>query len=277
MDAGRLTAWYFCVSMMAGYAGSHCGKSGVYARMRVVRLNAPRGCGALGEMDGWILIIGKKAIYEDIKRQGSVMVSTIMEQYGISAMTARRDLNVLEQQDLIERSYGRAVLKKQRADVDAYIRRRQVNLESKRYIAQLALEKLRDAESIYVDSSSTCNTLVDMITPEYSFTVYTNSVPTLNVLMTKPWLKAYIFGGTLSHDAQSLDSTSSLVTAKKIFVDAAILSCSGFDEQKISNNDIVSVNERRVMLSNAGQRVLLADHTKRGTELPVHHLRMGHD
>ena len=94
--------------------------------------------------------------------------------------------------------------------------------------------------------------------------MYTNSVPTLNVLMTKPWLKAYVFGGTLSHDAQSLDSTSSLVTAKKIFVDAALLSCSGFDDQKISNNDIVSVNERRVMLSNAGRRILLADSSKRG-------------
>ena len=110
----------------------------------------------------------QKAIYEDIKRQGSALVSTIMEMYGISAMTARRDLNVLEQQDLIERSYGRAVLKKQRPDVDAYNRRRQVSIEAKRYIAQLALDRLRDAESIYVDSSSTCSTLVDMITPEYS-------------------------------------------------------------------------------------------------------------
>lgn len=204
----------------------------------------------------------RKEIYEIIRQQGATPVVALTERFGVSAMTIRRDLDILEDQQLIVRSYGKALPREKRMIENNYQQRNVMHMEAKRSIAHKALALLQDVDSIYVDNSTTCNALIELLPENLSMTVYTNSVPALNLLFQKPGINTFVFGGSLSHSAQSLDSTSSLVAVKDIYVDAAFISCCGYNETKICNNDIVSINERRVMLTNANRRYLLADSSK---------------
>lgn len=205
----------------------------------------------------------RKEMYEMIRQQGALGVTALAERFGVSAMTVRRDLEALKCQGLVERAYGKAAPVQQVRLVEGdYEARKSTNTAQKLAIARRALGELRGLESIYVDSSSTCSALIELIPSDVSLTVYTNSVRVLNILLQKPWLRAFVFGGTLSHAAQSLDSTSALVAPKDVFVDAALISCCGYSEERLFNNDLISINERRVMLANANRRFLLADASK---------------
>lgn len=204
----------------------------------------------------------RKKIYDCIKQNYMYSVTSLSEQFHVSKMTIRRDLDFLESQNLINRVYGKAILKEQDLDSSDFERRTATNANAKKAIAQKALPFLSDINTIYVDSSSTCNYLIDIIPPNYNLTIYTNNIFTLNTIIKKPWLKAFVFGGILSHSSQSIDSTVALKSVKDIYIDAVFISCSGFTSNKIFNNDLISISERRIMLKNSTKRFLLADDSK---------------
>lgn len=204
----------------------------------------------------------RKQIYEYLKRHSNASVTNLSRLFQVSEMTLRRDLDFLEGQNLISRCYGKAILKEKDLNTGNFEQRNKTNWEAKCAMVEKVIPRLAGMESVYIDSSSTCNYLVELIPPNYNLTVYTNNIFTLNVIIKKPWLKAYVFGGTLSHASQSLDSAAAMILPRDIYVDAALVSCSGFNSTKIFNNDLVSIDERRIMLKNSQERYLLADSTK---------------
>ena len=195
--------------------------------------------------------------------QHNITVAALAERFGVSAMTIRRDLDALEERNLLRREHGRAVYSAPFTDVQRYENRLMQNAAGKKRIAQNALKYLHGVQSVYLDGSTTCTTFLESFPPGTSLPVYTNSVPALNILVGRPGMKAFIFGGMLSDSMLCLDSTHSLSRCNDIFVDAAFISCTGYDASRIINHDVLTVNERRIMLKNASRRYLLADSGKR--------------
>ena len=64
-------------------------------------------------------------IMETLIRQGSVLVSDLVEMLEVSAVTVRKDLTELERGDRLYRSHGKAVL------INPYINNRSVNEKEK--------------------------------------------------------------------------------------------------------------------------------------------------
>ncbi len=204
----------------------------------------------------------KKEIYEYIKKQNKCSVTSLIDMFGVSAMTIRRDLDALEKQNLIQRTYGKAMIKNSLTEDPFYDQREATNVEPKQEIARKALRYLTKFSTVYIDGSSTCNELIKLIPPNISLTIFTNNLITVNLLSEKPWIKTYMFGGLLINDQRAFDSTSTMTSNKEIFVDASFISCSGFNTSSIVNAGILTINERRMMLSNSANRFLLADHSK---------------
>jgi DeoR family transcriptional regulator, fructose operon transcriptional repressor len=84
------------------------------------------------------------------RQRGSVNVSLISQEIGVSVETVRRDLAVLERQGLIRREYGSAFPVESVAFETDLDRRSQTLLAEKRRIADFAVEQLNDAESVFV-------------------------------------------------------------------------------------------------------------------------------
>ena len=206
----------------------------------------------------------RKEICKLLEMKKHMSVNALAERFTVSAMTIRRDLDMLEDQQMLRREHGRAVYIAPHTDVAQYDARLHEDTAAKAHIAQMALPFLAGVESIYLDGSTTSNALLSAIPDDITLTVYTNSLPALNMLVSRPRLKAFMFGGMLSESMQYLDSTSSLFRRNDIFVDIAFISCTGYDPQRIINHNILPVNERRIMLKNANKRFLLADSKKRG-------------
>lgn len=204
----------------------------------------------------------RKAIYECMQTQNVSSVTMFAKRFNVSSMTIRRDLDIMEGQNLIQRSYGKATIKQKQPEVSEYEFRVNQHLKEKQAIAAQAVKLIENGQSIYIDSSSTTNLVLEMITPDISPVIYTNSVSAINILIHKPWVKVFVFGGMLSNAVQCLDYSTTMIPSTELYFDIAFTSCCGFDNRQIYNNDLISVNERRIMLTNSARRVLLTDSSK---------------
>ena len=66
----------------------------------------------------------------------------------------------------------------------------------------------------------------------------------------------------LSNAVRCLDYSTTMIPSTELYFDLAFTSCCGFDDNQIYNNDLISVNERRIMLTNSTRRILLTDSSK---------------
>jgi DeoR/GlpR family transcriptional regulator of sugar metabolism len=86
---------------------------------------------------------------------GAVTVSRLQARFGVSPMTARRDLMELERRGAARRTHGGAVLPSISAHENSFAQRVGDATEAKIRLADAAFELLKASETIFLDSSST--------------------------------------------------------------------------------------------------------------------------
>jgi DeoR/GlpR family transcriptional regulator of sugar metabolism len=96
-----------------------------------------------------------KAILHLLKQQGSVRVAELGGELGVSEITIRRDLEYLEQEHLLERTHGGAVLSRQLRSEPQYTAKYQEKIQEKRQIGAAAAALVEPRETIFIGSGST--------------------------------------------------------------------------------------------------------------------------
>jgi len=204
----------------------------------------------------------REKILNCLHRQKSVSVNVLIEMFGVSGMTIRRDLNYLVEHGLVTRAYGKVSLAEAYSYESTFDTRGVKNLYEKQQIAARALSLLKECDTVFIDGSTTCSELARLIPQNSSITVYTNSIASFMILRHLPSIRLFFIGGFLAPDRNTVDGTESLSIARDIFVDAAFISCSGFSREEIVNSGSSGSHLKSIMLKNAHRRYLLADHTK---------------
>lgn len=202
-------------------------------------------------------------IFEAIRSSGEVSVQALIAQFGVSGMTIRRDLALLEEQRLIRRMYGKAVwIARDTYRAASFEARCLAQQDAKQRIAQLAAQCLGSARSIFLDGSSTCDAFARCLPHNRRLTVYTNNLAAVQHLRELEGVQTFVMGGYVTEDRNSLDSDLTLSLARGVYVDATFVSCSGFSVRGLVNNGLPESRLKGVMMNNAGHTYLLADHTK---------------
>ncbi|MBU3114051.1 DeoR/GlpR family DNA-binding transcription regulator [Clostridium lacusfryxellense] len=203
-------------------------------------------------------IIKKIAIDEK-----KVYVAKLSEKFKVTEETIRRDLEKLELQGLVTRSYGGAILNAEKTKEDVpFYKRSQTNIEGKKYIASRAIEFIKDGSTIVADCSSTVLEILKSIKNRSDVTVITNSVEVLQEL-SQAELNIISTGGGIKQRSLSLQGPITQSTIQKYNVDLALVSCKGMDIDK----GILDANEaeaeiKRTMINQASRVMLLIDHSK---------------
>lgn len=202
-------------------------------------------------------------IYDYIKRHSEVSINHIAQYFNISPVTVRRYLDRLEQNGLICRKYGKAIIADNSKAEFTFSSRSMENTEYKRKIADLALPYLLKASSAFFDASSTALELLKLLPKNQTLTVYASNTAVLDYLHDYPNITLFILGGYLSKsDGTTLDSEITENIARQLFVDAAFISCGGFSCNGFFDNATTGIEVKRIMLENSSHNYLLADHTK---------------
>ena len=97
----------------------------------------------------------RNQILEKLQQEKRVVVSELSRLYQVSEETIRRDLEKLENDGLVIKSYGGAVLNEHSIfDLPFNIRKNQMVVE-KQQMAAIIADMVRDGEAVMLDASST--------------------------------------------------------------------------------------------------------------------------
>ena len=97
----------------------------------------------------------REMIREMLMEAGAVTVSQLQGRFGVSPMTARRDLDELERRGTARRTHGGAVLPSIAAPENSFTQRVGVATDAKIRLADAAFALLAGGETVFLDSSST--------------------------------------------------------------------------------------------------------------------------
>jgi len=204
---------------------------------------------------------------EIIKRialaEKKLYVSKLSEKFDVTEETIRRDLEKLEQQGIVTRSYGGAILNTEKTNEDIpFYKRSKTNIEDKIYIASKAVEFIKEDSTIVADCSSTVLEILKLIKDRNDVTVITNSVEVLSEL-NQSELNIISTGGGIKQRSLSLQGPITHSTIKKYSVDIAFVSCKGMDIKKgILDSNEEEAEIKRTMIEQASKVILLIDHSK---------------
>ena len=208
----------------------------------------------------------RREIAESLRSNGAVTVAELEARFGVSPMTARRDLDELERRGLVRRTHGGAVLPTTSAHEDSFARRMKVETEAKLRLAEEAVAMLSPRETVFLDSSTTSYFVAKlMIERGLAATVLTNSLPVMELIFSEggPDVELIGIGGTLRRLTRSFVGPFAVRTVQGHFADRVFLSVKGLTETgTMTDADSLEAEVKRAMIPQAGESTLLVDHTK---------------
>lgn len=194
---------------------------------------------------------------------GFVSTKKLGEMLFASESSIRRDLNRLEKQNLVKRSYGGVSTVANFSNIVTFNKRTKQNVDAKREIAKKAVNLIKDGDIIFLDQSSTAFYLVNELSDKKDITVVTNNIEIM-MLVSKTNIKLICSGGYLS-DANRicLIGGDAQKTFEDIFADIAFFSTKAVTKEgSITDCSREETIVRNAMLKNAREVVFLCDSSK---------------
>lgn len=154
----------------------------------------------------------RNKIVDMVNTQGSVLVLDLSNLFGISEVTIRADLRLLEEKGLLTRFHGGAA----RAGSDltdaenqevVLEDRYQLASDPKKRIAQAAVAMIREGMTVILDSGSTTLLIAEALVRMTNITVITNSLPAAFTLAENKDITLVVCGGTVRHKTHSMHGT----------------------------------------------------------------------
>lgn len=207
----------------------------------------------------------RNAILEKLQAERRVVVSELSTLYNVSEETIRRDLEKLEHEGYVIKSYGGAVLNENANLEVPFNIRKNKNVVGKQKIAELLSQTIYEGNNIFLDASSTAVAVAKAIKNKKDITVITNSLEIVIELLEAPGCKVISTGGELVHSAFGMVGHVTDSTIRSYYVDKAIVSSKGFDIEKgFTDSDERHAHNKKTMLESAREKILAVDHSKFG-------------
>lgn len=199
-------------------------------------------------------------IVELLSNNGTMKAIELADYFQVSRETIRRDLIALNEAGTVKKWFGGAmpVNDFRIQPVDA----RTDNQEIKMRICQKALDYIPDHAVLFLDTGSTVLCMAQLLKDRSGYTIITNSIPVINVLLESN-NQVIITGGSVNQQIMSVMGLQTVSFLEKIKLDVAILGSSGYDRHKgPTSNNLDDGQIKHVVIDNAQTSIVLADSRK---------------
>lgn len=202
------------------------------------------------------------AIIAALADTGSVAVADLTTDLGASPATIRRDLELLEEQNLLTRSHGGAVRNGTLYELPVRYRGgRQV--EEKRRIAEAAAGLIGDADTVCF-SGGTTTTEVARLVRGRALTVVTNAVNIASELVVSETIRLVVTGGVARPQTYELIGPLAEQSLAGLNVDVLFLGVDGITAEGLTTHDEIEAHTDRTMVERAARTIIVADSSKIG-------------
>lgn len=206
----------------------------------------------------------RQKIVEIVQEKKRVVVIELAQFFDVTEETIRRDLEKLEDQGILKRTYGGAILNESTdVDIPMYVRE-MTNQEGKAKIALKVIEIIKDGETLMLDSSSTALCLAKCIKrSNKKVTIITNSLKVVVELQDMKNINIILAGGNFRERSKSFVGKWSEKLISNYHVNKAILCCKGMDiERGIMDSNEQEAEIKKEMAKCADEVLFLVDHIK---------------
>ncbi|WP_338042507.1 DeoR/GlpR family DNA-binding transcription regulator [Paenibacillus ginsengarvi] len=206
-----------------------------------------------------------QAIMQKLNKEQSIKASELIELFGVSFETVRRDLEFLENEGLLQRVHGGAILKQLDYSQEIPLTVRETAYRTEKVeLAAVACRYVSEGQSIALDVSTTNNEFAAVLAKKFErLTVITNSLPIASMLSPMPHYTVVLIGGVIRSSEQSIIGDLAEQFAARFHPDLFFMSMSGVTlAEGITDYGIGEIGVKKTLLRNAKRTIALADSSK---------------
>jgi DeoR/GlpR family transcriptional regulator of sugar metabolism len=209
----------------------------------------------------------RQLILDELRRTGSVRVSSLTRTLGVSDMTVRRDLDALGGAGLLVKVHGGATTPDDRsrhAEEPAFREKSGRQIAEKRGIAEAAAALVRSGTAIGVGAGTTTWYFAQSIKEVRDLLVVTNSVHVADVLydQDRPDRTVILTGGQRT-PSDALVGPLAAHALEGLHLDQVFIGVHGMSQRAgFSTPNLLEADINRAFVRAADRLVVLADHTK---------------
>lgn len=194
----------------------------------------------------------------------------LMERFGISIETVRRDLKYLEKQGRLECVYGGAVLKQAPAAASGLEASHASHSAEKEAIAREAANIIESGETIFLEEGSTVFAMTRYLKDISPLTVITSSLRIAVELGSQPGCTVIMPGGRVMPGTLELTGFQSDENLGLFNIDKAFIGVNGITDTHFTDYSMIDrMYIRRRVIENSAQAIVLADYSKFGVRATV--------
>ena len=203
-------------------------------------------------------------ILEILGESGEVKVNDLSEEFKVTPITIRRDLDRLAEKGLVDRIHGGAIVSQKMRDEASFYDKGSRFVYEKKRIAKAAAELINSGDTIFMNSGSTTLELLKNIREKH-VRVITNNAAAINV-KTDPQVELFFVGGEYREASNSLVGDMALSALSQAFSSWTFLGVNGINvDLGLTSSVQQETGINRLMVENCqGPVVVLADSSKLG-------------
>ena len=192
-------------------------------------------------------------------------IAELSARLGVSEATVRRDLQSLEERNLVRRVHGGAEPVRHGSKGELLFNEKtSLHAAEKELIAQRAMDFIQDNDAIFLDGGSTVLALVRKLKERNNLTIVTNSLMAASELMETSH-RLILLGGEFRARSRTLVGPLTSRVLDSLAIHTAFLGTMGFTaEAGISTSDPNEAFTKEQVMHRSSRVILLADSSKLG-------------
>lgn len=196
-----------------------------------------------------------------LAREGSLSVSLLSRDLGVSEVTIRTDLRHLETRGLLARTHGGAEATGYRNVLERQLQ----HAAEKSRIGAAAADLVEDNDLVMIEAGTTCAEIVAHLGGRRGVRILTNSTLVVQQARLHPELTVVLTGGTFHRTSESLVGPAALRTLADFNVRLAFFGTDGFNARYgLTTAFAEGAEVIRAMQARAQESWLVADSSKYG-------------
>ena len=205
----------------------------------------------------------QEIIYK-VNELNQISVNDLAQQFNVSVVTIRHDLNFLEQNGYLKREHGYAVA----VDSDNLDARMKIKFPLKQKIAEYAASLVNNDEHIFIEGGSTNALLARHLAYTRRITLITSSYYIAQLLKNTE-LKVMVIGGEYQKKSESVVGELACLAIKHLHFDKAFIGIDGFlPDTGFSGRNQMRTELVNTILTKPSENIIITDSSKFGQKQP---------
>ena len=207
-------------------------------------------------------IARRQLIAEAVMAEGNMRIEDLVERFGISLMTAHRDLDELASRGLLRKTRGIVSAAPTSLVEASDVYRSAQQSGEKRALAAAAAAHVEPGQAVFLDDSTTVLQLVPHLAGRVPLTAITNSMGLMTALRQMRDVTLLGLGGQYHNWCNAFLGPMTTSEIRRLRADLVVLSMPAITDGVVFHQSPEMAEVKRAMFDSARRRILLADHSK---------------